>query len=116
MKKLGLHILLELCDCECGSDFLDDRKKIEILVEHSAHRANTTVLKTFSSRFEPQGVTAVVILAESHISIHTWPEHKYAAADIFTCGDRAIPEKAQRFIVETLKPKRFECQKIDRGF
>lgn len=79
------HILFTLYDCD--ENLLDDRMFIEQLLFKVATECKATFLNTISHKFEPQGVTAVTLLAESHISIHTWPEKKVAVCDIFTCGE-----------------------------
>ena len=78
------HVLFTLY--ECNSELLDDRMFIEQLLFDTAAAAKATFINTISHKFEPQGVTAVTLLAESHISIHTWPEEGKAICDIFTCG------------------------------
>lgn len=79
------HVLFTLYDCD--RDLLNDRMFIEQLLYDTAEQSRATFLNTISHQFEPQGVTAVTLLAESHISIHTWPEEGKAVCDIFTCGD-----------------------------
>ena len=72
-------------------------------LNRAAKLANATVLNLISNKFEPQGVTAIALLAESHISIHTWPESNYSAVDIFTCGQNMLPELASQYLIEALK-------------
>jgi S-adenosylmethionine decarboxylase len=79
------HLLFTLYDCD--PNFLNDRIYIENMLYETSRQCGATFLNTVSHQFEPQGVTAVTLLAESHISIHTWPEKKMAVCDIFTCGD-----------------------------
>ena len=67
-----------------------------------------------SNKFEPQGVTAIALLAESHISIHTWPESRYSAVDIFTCGKQMSPELASEYLIEALLAKEHFCRLINR--
>ena len=78
------HLLLELYRCDCEK--LNDESFLRCTLNRAAKLANATVLNLISNKFEPQGVTAIALLAESHISIHTWPESNYSAVDIFTCG------------------------------
>jgi S-adenosylmethionine decarboxylase len=68
-----------------------------------------------SHKFHPQGVTALGLLSESHISIHTWPEHGYAAADVFTCGDRANPQRACNYLLKAFEATRHSLTKLVRG-
>ena len=80
----------------------------------AAEAANATLLSISSKKFDPQGVTAVVLLSESHLSIHTWPEYGYAAIDAFTCGDRTDPEKACDFLRKTFKATHGSIQILKR--
>ena len=89
---VGKHCILELYDCD--SSRLDDEAFLRDAITAAARRAGATLLHLITHRFEPQGVTGLALLAESHISIHTWPESGYAAVDVFTCGDHTMPEKA----------------------
>ena len=68
-----------------------------------------------SNKFEPQGVTAIALLAESHISIHTWPESNYSAVDIFTCGQNMLPEIACRYLIKALKAEEHFLRVIERN-
>ena len=86
---VGKHCILELYDCDKSK--LDDEAFLRTTITTAAKRAGATLLNLITHRFEPQGVTGLALLAESHISIHTWPERGTAALDIFTCGDKARP-------------------------
>ena len=112
-KPLGQHLLAEFH--ECDSIVLNDLKKLESIMLNAAEIANATVIKSVFHPFSPVGVTGVVVVMESHLSIHTWPEHKYAAVDIFTCGDNMELEKAYHFIAEQLLSKEHVFQTIIRG-
>ena len=83
------HFLLELYKCDYEK--LNDESFLRCTLNNAAKLANATVLNLISNKFEPQGVTAIALLAESHISIHTWPESHYSAVDIFTCGQNMKP-------------------------
>ena len=83
---LGKHMTVEFYDCD--SQFLADEQKMEKAFLEAARVSRATVLGSNFHSFEPQGVSGFVIIAESHFSVHTWPEHDYAAVDIFTCGDK----------------------------
>lgn len=85
------------------------------VIKSAADIAKSSLLREVSFKFNPQGVTALALLAESHISIHTWPERGYAAVDIFTCGDHCEPEKACRHIEHQMQAGRSELQVIQRG-
>jgi S-adenosylmethionine decarboxylase len=91
-EAIGKHCILELYDCNPSK--LDDEAFLRDTITTAAKRAGATLLNLITHRFQPQGVTGLALLAESHISIHTWPESGYAAVDVFTCGDHTMPEKA----------------------
>ena len=96
---VGKHCILELY--QCRADRLDDEAFLRSSITQAVHGAGATLLQLISHRFSPQGVTALALLAESHLSIHTWPESGYAAVDVFTCGDHTMPERAcQRLIAD----------------
>ncbi len=97
---VGKHCILELYDCDCAR--LDDEAFLRDTITTAAKRAGATLLNLITHRFEPQGVTGLALLAESHISIHTWPESGYAAVDVFTCGDHTMPERACQVLWEEL--------------
>ena len=84
------HLLLELYGCDYEK--LNDESFLRCILSNAAKLSNSTVLNLISNKFEPQGVTAIALLAESHLSIHTWPESNYSAVDIFTCGHNMKPE------------------------
>ena len=94
------HLLLELYRCDYEK--LNDESFLRCAISKAAKSANATVLNLISNKFEPQGVTAIALLAESHLSIHTWPESHYSAVDIFTCGKNMKPEIASKYLIEVL--------------
>ena len=94
------HFLLELYRCDYEK--LNDESFLRCAISKAAKYANATVLNLISNKFEPQGVTAIALLAESHLSIHTWPESHYSAVDIFTCGKNMKPERASKYLIEVL--------------
>ena len=94
------HLLLELYSCD--SEKLNDESFLRCTLNRAAKLAKATVLNLISNKFEPQGVTAIALLAESHISIHTWPESNYCAVDIFTCGKNMKPELASEYLIDAL--------------
>jgi len=109
----GISCLVELYGCP--PELLDDECFIEAKLRESVEHARATLLEQSTKRFHPQGVTAFALLAESHISIHTWPELGYAAIDVFTCGQRAMPERAIQFLVEALQPASHTVRRVERG-
>lgn len=112
-RPLGLHYILELYGCP--QDLLNDSDLICQSLRQAAREANSTLLNAVHHRFEPHGVTALALLAESHISIHTWPESGYAAVDVFTCGESTTPKRACEYLIEVLRADRYTLQAIDRG-
>ena len=113
MNALGRHFLLELKDCD--SEVLNNLNFLQEVLPAAAIEAGATVLGNSFHQFEPQGVSGVVVIVESHVSIHTWPEYGYAAVDIFTCGNTVQPEKAVRIIVNKLGAKNHSTIEIKRG-
>ncbi len=113
MNALGRHLLLELKDCD--REVLNDLSFLKSVLPAAAIEAGATVLGESFHQFSPQGVSGVVVIAESHLFIHTWPECGYAAVDIFTCGNTVEPEKAARRIVRELKAKNHSILEIQRG-
>ena len=107
------HFLLELYNCDCEK--LNDESFLRCILNRAAKLANATVLNLISNKFEPQGVTAIALLAESHISIHTWPESNYSAVDIFTCGQNMTPELASQYLIEALKAEEHFLRVIERN-
>jgi S-adenosylmethionine decarboxylase proenzyme len=93
---------------------LDDLKRIEALMNEAARAAGATVVASVFQPFEPHGVSGVVVIEESHLSIHTWPEHGYAAVDFFTCGN-ADPEVAHELLAAGLGAQGAEVMFVDRG-
>jgi len=107
------HFLLELYRCDCEK--LNDESFLRCTLNRAAKVAKATVLNLISNKFEPQGVTAIALLAESHISIHTWPESNYSAVDIFTCGQNMTPELASQYLIKSLMAKEHSLRVIERN-
>jgi len=110
-KYLGVHLIAEFW----GSRIIEDSKKIERILTTAAKKAKNTPLKIAIHKFNPRGITGVILLAESHLSIHSWPEWNYLAIDIFTCGEKVFPQQALNYLKKIFRPKRIEIQKIKRG-
>jgi S-adenosylmethionine decarboxylase proenzyme len=113
MHHLGTHILIELYDCD--RDILNDAKRIEKYMNESAVESGATIVSSHTNLFNPHGVSGVVIIAESHITIHTWPEHGYAAVDAFTCGTTVSPWKVKEVLEQRLGAKRTSVMEMKRG-
>ena len=107
------HLLLELY--KCNYEKLNDESFLRCTLNKAAKLANATVLDLISNKFEPQGVTAIALLAESHISIHTWPESNYSAVDIFTCGQTMLPELASQYLIQALRAEEHSLRVIERN-
>jgi S-adenosylmethionine decarboxylase len=112
-STFGRHIAVDVW----GVDF-EKLNDAEFLTNHMVEAADVcgaTVLSVQSKKFEPQGATVLVMLSESHISIHTYPEKGFAALDCYTCGETVDPQLAIDYLVSILKPERFYAKKIIRG-
>ena len=112
-RALGTHLLLEMN--ECDPMLLDDMAMVKEVLLAAAEEAGATVVGEVFHKFSPVGVTGIVCIAESHISIHTWPEHRYAAVDIFSCGEDFKPMEAAHFIAEGLQAHHCNVMEVKRG-
>lgn len=113
MNALGKHLLLELRDC--NREVLNDLSFLQNALVSAAQQAGATVLAKHFHRFAPQGVSGAVLISESHLALHTWPEHGYAAVDIFTCGDSVNSELAAELLIKSLECKDASIMEIRRG-
>lgn len=113
MNTLGRHILAEIYGCD--SEVLNNKEYIEKVMVNSALKAGAEVREVAFHKFNPQGVSGVVIISESHLTIHTWPELEYAAVDVFTCGDKINPWDACNYMTEFLKAKNMTATEVKRG-
>lgn len=113
LVTLGKHYLVEYHNCDC--DILDNQSVIQSILLEAAVKCGANILEYSFHKFSPQGVSGVVVIAESHISIHTWPEYGYAAVDIFTCGTRVDPWVAYEIIRHQLNSGETMVKEIDRG-
>ncbi len=113
MASMGSHCILEMYNCPAG--ILNDLAFVREAIRDAAEVSGSTLLHEIQHAFSPQGVTALALLAESHISVHTWPESGYAAADVFTCGEHTLPEKACELLVTRLQARRYALRRLERG-
>jgi S-adenosylmethionine decarboxylase len=113
MNALGRHVLAEVHGCE--PQVLNDLGAVERIMVEAALNAGAEVREVAFHKFSPQGVSGVVVISESHLAVHTWPEHAYAAVDVFTCGDSVNPWEACRHIVEQFGAKQFTASETLRG-
>lgn len=112
MDALGQHLIIDYFKCDC--DWLSDPKWVETLITHTAEKMKATIVMSNFHHFSPLGVSGVLVIAESHITIHTWPEHGYVALDVFYCGELDI-EAGLRYIHDTIKPTSVNRQTVLRG-
>lgn len=113
MNALGRHLLVELHGCD--REALDNTDQIRDVMLKAAIDCGAVVLGSQFHHFNPQGVSGVVVIAESHISIHTWPEHGYAAVDVFTCGTTVNPQIAADVLIERLGATSHSLMEVPRG-
>lgn len=113
MKALGNHIVAEMSLCD--PDILTDLEGVQNAMVQAAVVAKAEVREVVFHRFIPHGVSGVVVIAESHLSIHTWPEIGYAAVDIYTCGDKVDPMLALQYLREQFQCQRMTTTTISRG-
>lgn len=113
MESLGRHILVEFFNCQ--PNILNHVSKMEEALVESAVKAGATILNSDFHHFAPQGVSGAVIIQESHLTIHTWPEYGYAAADLFTCGGSVDPWVAFDYLKETLEADTYSVLELQRG-
>lgn len=113
MNALGRHILAEFY--ECDADILNDVQRIENYMKRAALECGATIVSSTFQTFNPHGVSGVIVIAESHLAIHTWPEYGYAAVDVFTCGETVDPAVANEALKEYLKAKKVTTVQVNRG-
>jgi S-adenosylmethionine decarboxylase len=113
MKHLGRHVLAEICGCDF--DILNDINKVEKIMVNAALEAGAEVRECVFHKFSPQGVSGVVVISESHLAIHTWPELGYAAVDVFTCGERVNPWDACNYLNNHFSAKNMTAKEMKRG-
>lgn len=113
MYALGTHLLVELRDC--NPDTLKDLSKVKEALVSAAKEAKATIIDVSFHEFNPFGISGMVVIAESHLSIHTWPEYGYAAVDIFTCGDTIQPEVAAQYLIAQFESRNPSLVEMKRG-
>ncbi|MHB2153485.1 polyamine aminopropyltransferase [Calditrichota bacterium GD2] len=113
MNALGQHILVEFVGCD--PNVLNEVTTIEQGMLAAADRANATIINSTFHYFSPYGVSGVVVIQESHLAVHTWPEYRYAAVDLFTCGDDVDPWKAFDYLKDVFKAQNYSALETRRG-
>jgi len=113
-NSLGRHVLAEIY--ECSFDILNDVQQVEQIMVNAALESGAEIREVVFHKFSPQGVSGVVVISESHLAIHTWPELGYAAVDVFTCGDRVNPWDACNYLTRMFKAGHMTASEMKRGF
>ena len=113
MHALGTHLLVDLKDC--NPEAIRDLAYVRDSLVQAARQASATIVDISFHEFNPFGISGMVVIAESHLSIHTWPEYGYAAVDIFTCGDLIKPEVAASYLIERFGSKTPSVVEMKRG-
>jgi S-adenosylmethionine decarboxylase len=113
MEALGRQILAEFFQCD--SQILNNLDAVKMFMQEAAAISQAHIVQSVFHLFNPHGVSGVVVIAESHFAIHTWPEYGYAAVDLFTCGEQVDPWKAFKFLKNSFKASKVETLEIKRG-
>ena len=113
MKALGRQILVEYYDC--NSDVINDVAQVEEILLRGTKASRASIISHNFHKFSPHGVSGTVVIAESHVAIHTWPEYGYAAVDIFTCGETIDPWIIQEYLKEAFESQNISSMELKRG-
>ena len=113
MKALGHQLLVEFYDCD--SQILNDKELVRSILLQAALESGATIVTDIFHEFNPHGISGVVIIAESHLAIHTWPEYDFAAVDLFTCGEDIKADKAVKYLKSALKADHLSIIELKRG-
>ena len=110
---LGYHVLVEMYHCD--KNFLDNPQYLEEVLSDAARIAGATIVSQVFHHFNPQGVSGVVVISESHLTIHTWPEYGYASLDLYTCGNSTDSDKAFQYIRGKIGAQHTSTVELRRG-
>jgi S-adenosylmethionine decarboxylase len=113
LHALGRHLLLELFDCD--AEAINSLEVVKTSMVEAARRAQATIVDVLFHEFNPFGISGVVVIAESHLAIHTWPEYRYAAVDVFSCGAVLQPQVAADYLVQQFGAARASVVELQRG-
>ncbi|MFC1485288.1 adenosylmethionine decarboxylase [bacterium] len=113
MESLGTHVIAEFY--ECDKKIIEDVKLVEQLMVNAAKVTNATIVDVIFHSFNPYGVSGMIVIAESHLAIHTWPEYNFASVDIYTCGNEVKPWKAYEYLETAFKSKNISVMEMKRG-
>ena len=111
--SVGSQVVLDLY--ECATEHLDDVAWVKATLESAARAAGATIVQTVFHQFAPWGISGVVVIAESHLAIHIWPENRYAAVDVFTCGENVRMDVASAFLIRAFRSRRPVQRRFARG-
>ena len=112
-KTIGEHYIVEASGC--NPEVIGSVDKVQDILVKAAELAKVQVWAISVHRFPPHGVSGVVVISESHLSVHTWPEEGYAALDIYTCGENSKPEEALRYAIKEFGAKEVHITELTRG-
>ncbi|MGA7877237.1 MAG: adenosylmethionine decarboxylase [Desulfoferrobacter sp.] len=113
MKSLGKHLIVELYGC--SSELLNNLVQVEKILIEAVELSKATIVQPVFHHFSPHGISGVVVIAESHFTIHTWPEYGYCALDIFTCGEQIDPDESLHFMKDKFQAENMSVMEIKRG-
>ena len=113
MQSLGNHLIIELY--ECHSEIINDAKNVEEKLVEAVNISGASVVQSVIHKFNPHGISGVVVIEESHFSVHTWPEYGYCALDIFTCGDEIDCHSALQYLKKEFQAKHLSVTEMKRG-
>lgn len=112
MQTQGKHIIMDAWEC---NDRLNSIEEIEAALREAVARSRATLVELVVHPFSPHGASGVAVIAESHIAVHTWPEERYFSLDVYTCGEKTVPEAAVEVFKERFQPKRVQVVELPRG-
>lgn len=112
-SPLGNQLIVDFYECDCEN--FDDLEWVENVMIEAANRARASIVDVVFHKFNPMGISGVVVISESHFAIHTWPEHRYAAIDVFTCGDMLDSEAAIAHLASQFGCRKRNVTKVFRG-
>jgi len=113
VQNLGNHLIVEMYDC-CP-DIINDVDRVEASLKQAVVLSGANIVQSVVHRFNPHGVSGVIVIEESHFSVHTWPEYGYCALDIFTCGTEVDYYSALDFLKEAFQSKNISVSEVKRG-
>lgn len=113
MKSLGQQLIVELYGCD--RTLLDDPSRLERILTEAIRRSGGTIIRPCFHQFSPHGVTGVVVIAESHVAVHTWPEFGYCALDVFTCGTQVKTDQIFELVRSALRAQETSVMEVKRG-